>query len=165
MPWENTEKREAATLGIAALVILIVLVVTYLSASSVPPILGMWLLGAAALGLVSGFISGASEKEGTAEHALGFLSAGVVVPILVGIAALLRAPQTTTEQTTYDGEHITKKVVDIVNKTEVTELHPLWVVGSFFVVFGLSTIVGIALGVRRRNETINKKPGGIKLRG
>ena len=123
----------------------------------------MWLAGAAALGLITGFTTGASETAGAGASLVSFVSAGVLVPILGGIAALLKQPEITKESSTYSGEHVTQKVTEVATQLHATEFHPLWVAGSFFVVFSLMAIVGIALGVRRRVGTINNTSAGVKL--
>jgi len=49
----------------------------------------LWMAGAVALGLVSGFTTGLSKQPGSGTEFVKFLGAGILVPILGGLAALL----------------------------------------------------------------------------
>ena len=44
----------------------------------------MWLAGAAAIGLLGGYATGASEKAGTATEFTKLLGTGLIVPVLGG---------------------------------------------------------------------------------
>jgi hypothetical protein len=123
----------------------------------------MWLLGAAALGLVSGFSTGASLQAGAAAQLIAFISGGIIVPILGGVVSLLKQPETTTETNTYSGEQLVQKITAITMTNQPAELHPLWVAGSFFAVYSMFAIMGVALGVRRRNGMVGTGSGGINI--
>lgn len=160
---KDFEKREVwAVVGVLVTVVIASLI-AYTSTSIAPPILTMWLAGAAALGLVIGFTTGASETAGAASSMIGFISGGVLVPVLGGIAALVKQPETTKETSTYLEDHVVTKVVEVTAQLPATELHPLWVAGSFFAVFSLAAILGIGLGVRRRVGAIGNAGAPIKL--
>lgn len=164
MPLEASERGERNLLIAYVVLVVITLGIAYsASNTAAAPILTMWLLGAAALGLVSGFTTGASEQAGAAAQLIAFISGGVMVPILGGVATLLKQPETTTETNTYSGEQLLQKITAITATSQASELHPLWVAGSFFAVYSIFAIIGVAVGVRRRNGTVGRKPGGIKL--
>lgn len=147
MALATSERRELIVLSAYVVLVLLAVVAAYLGSDKPSvPILVIWLAGAAALGLVTGFTTGASQKAGAAEQLMGFISGGILVPILGAVASLLKQPETTTS------------VITITNPP--TEMHPLWVAGSFFALYSIFAIIGIVLGVRRRNET---KDGGINL--
>ena len=112
----------------------------------------VWLAGAGALGLLSGFTTGASKQQGTAGELLKFLSAGIIVPLLGGIAAIVRQPQQTIERSTYVGEHVTEKITEIVLKPEIAYLYPLAILGGFFVTYGVFATLAIILGVVLRDK-------------
>lgn len=111
----------------------------------------LWLAGGAALGFLSGFTTGASEQTGTAAEFLKFLSAGVLVPLIGGVTALLRAPQITKETTTSTAG-VTEKVITTGPSTEGILLHPLSVLGSFFLVYSLFAVLGIGVGMFTREK-------------
>jgi hypothetical protein len=80
------------------------------------------------------------------------------------VAALLKQQEITKEKSMYSGEQVTEKVTEVTTQLQATEFHPLWVAGSFFVVYSLAAILGIALGVRRRIGQINNQSGGLEFR-
>lgn len=140
MALATSEKRELGLLGAYAVIAVIALVIAdRASDTDTAPILTMWLLGAAALGLVSGFTTGASKLAGAGAQLIGFISGGVIVPILGGVVALVQQPEAST--------------------ATPAKLHPLWVAGSFFAAYSIFAIIGIAVGIRRRAD-VN---GGINL--
>ena len=120
-------------------------------------IIVVWLAGAGALGLLSGYTTGASEQTGTAGEFLKFLSGGVLVPLVGGIAALVRQPERTTERSTYVGDHVTEKITEVTLPSQAAHFHPLLVLGSFFVAYSVLAIIGIRLGVAHR-------AGGISIK-
>jgi hypothetical protein len=123
----------------------------------VPVIVTAWLGGAAALGVLSGFTTGASEHTGTASEFLKFLSGGVVVPLLGGLGAMIGQAQQTTESFVYDGEKVLQHVTQVGLDSVTTSLYPLGVFGGFLLAYSLSAVLGIILGAKFR-------VGGISIR-
>ena len=111
--------------------------------------LRVWLAGAGALGLVSGFTTGLSTKVEAGAEFVKFLGAGILIPLVGGVAALLARPTQVTETSTSSGTQVIQKVTTTVTSSEGL-LHPLTVLGSFFVVFSLLAILGIIGGVLLR---------------
>jgi len=120
----------------------------------VPLLLTVWLVGAGALGLLSGFTTGASEKAGAASEFLKFLSAGVVIPLLGGMGTMMGQHPTTTETFQYaDGQviqHVTQSALDSAEAV----LYPVGVFAGFLLVFGLFATFGIILGAKFREGGI-----------
>lgn len=138
--------------GLFVVVVVSLPLTRLLSDSPVLFVLAMWLVGAGALGLLSGFTTGASSQAGTAAEFLKFLSGGIVVPILGAVAALLQQRQKTVESFTYTGDQITEKVTEVTIPSQFAEFHPLWVLGSFLFAYGFLAVLGIVLGVSCRNK-------------
>jgi hypothetical protein len=115
-------------------------------------VLTIWVMSAAALGLLSGFSTGASQNVSPRLQVVTLLSTGIIVPILGGIVALLEQPETTTETNTYSGEYLIKKVTEITVPNQATELHPIWVAGSFFAAYCIAAMIGSAVGGGGRND-------------
>ena len=96
-------------------------------------ILAVWLAGAAGLGMLCGYTTGASEHTGAGTELIKFLGAGILVPLLAGIATLLQRPQKTAETYTYTpSDQVATKVVDTTFPAESALSHPLLILGSFF---------------------------------
>ena len=110
-----------------------------------------WAAGAGALGLVSGFITGLSTAEGSGKAFITFLGTGLLVPILGGVGAFLGQTESVTETSTYLNDHLIKKTTDTVTSfSDGDLLHPLAVLGLFFLAFTALAIVGIVGGVLLR---------------
>ena len=92
--------------------------------------LRVWMSGAGALGLLSGFTTGFSSRAGTGGEFLKFLGAGILVPLIGGAASLIARAQDVDAQL-----------------ESAPSADPLIVLGSFFLVFGLVAIAGILSGV------------------
>lgn len=120
------------------------------SGMGVPVIVTAWLGGAAALGVLSGFTTGASDHTGTASEFLKFLSGGVVVPLLGGLGAMIGQAQKTTESFVYDGENVLKHVTEAGLDSVTASLYPLGVFGGFLLAYSLSAVLGIILGAKFR---------------
>jgi vacuolar-type H+-ATPase subunit I/STV1 len=103
----------------------------------------LWMAGAGALGLVSGFITGFSSSSDSGKAFTTFISTGLLVPILGGVAALLGDTEKVTEKTTYLNSNIVEKTTETVSSISDNLLHPLAVLGSFFLAFGVLAILGI----------------------
>lgn len=103
----------------------------------------LWIGGAGALGLVSGFITGFSSSSDSGKAFTTFISTGLLVPILGGVAALLGDTEKVTEKTTYLNSNIVEKTTETVSSISDNLLHPLAVLGSFFLAFGVLAILGI----------------------
>jgi len=116
----------------------------------------MWIAGAAALGLVSGLTTGLSTHAGSGQAFVTFVGAGILVPILGGVAALLSNTQVVTEKSTSSGP-LTEKTTETSTLRSDGFLDPLAVVGSFFVVFALLAILGLFGGVLLREAGFEVK--------
>ena len=113
------------------------------------PPLRLWLAGAAALGLLTGFTTGLSSHAGSGVEFVKFLGAGVLVPLVGGVSALIARPQQVTEKSVYTGTQLSEKITTTVTLSDAA-IHPLAVLGSFFLAFALVAIVGIIGGVLAR---------------
>jgi hypothetical protein len=146
---------DLATFAILALVIASIVAGPLLFvASDELMVIAMWFAGAAALGLLTGYTTGASEQPGTAGEFLKFLGAGILVPFIGGVASLLQRPQVTTESYTYVGTQVAQKLTEVKNLSGVGVFHPLSVLGGFFALYGLSAILGIVIGARHREKGV-----------
>ena len=116
----------------------------------------LWMAGAGALGLVSGFTTGLSTDAAGKTEFMKFLVAGVSVPLLGGVAALMGKTQEVTENSTYSSTQLVEKTTKTVTSLSDGSLHPLAVVGSFFLMFGVVAILGIVSGMLLRK---NSQPG------
>ncbi len=111
-----------------------------------PPV-RLWMAGAGALGLVGGLITGLSDKEGSGTAFMTFIGTGLLVPILGGVAALLGNTETVTEKSTYDNNsHVVERTTETISSLSDNLMHPLAVLGSFFLAFGVLAILGIIGG-------------------
>jgi hypothetical protein len=117
----------------------------------------LWLAGAGGLGLVSGFTTGNSAQTGTASEFLKFLSAGIVVPMVAGAVTLLEFRTGTTETWTYAGEKTTSHTTSITLPEGYEHFHPLWVLGGFFLMYGIAAVIGAVLGAVLRGLGIEIK--------
>jgi hypothetical protein len=111
-----------------------------------------WVLGGGILGLLSGFVTGASNQPGTAGQFLAFISGGVLVPLFGGAVALMQFRQGTMESYTYSGEQVLTKTTQIQLPANIEHVHPIWVLGSFFIAYGLGAILGILAGMYLRDS-------------
>jgi hypothetical protein len=111
-----------------------------------------WVVGAGALGLMTGLVTGASNQAGIGGQLLTFVSGGILVPLFGGVVALMQFRQGTREEYTYAGEHVATKTTSVFFPTGVEPLHPIWVLGAFFALYGSAAILGILLGVLLRES-------------
>jgi hypothetical protein len=112
----------------------------------------MWIAGAAALGLVSGLITGLSKQPGSGQAFVTFVGAGILVPILGGVATLLVNTQVVTEKSKYSDTLLIEKSTETVTPHSDGFLHPLAVLGSFFIAFALLAVLGVVGGVLLRDS-------------
>ena len=117
----------------------------------------LWIAGAAALGLLSGFATGLSKDPGSGKGFVTFVGTGILVPILGGVGALLERTQQMTERSAYSGTQLVVKTTKTVTLPSDGLPHPLAVLGSFFVAFALLAVLGLIAGVLLR------KGGAIEL--
>ena len=117
----------------------------------------LWVAGAAALGLLSGFSTGISQEGGAAKELAKFVGAGLLVPLLGGVGALLGSTEEVTEQSTYSGTQLVQKTTRTVKAFPDGSLQPIAVSGSFFLTFGLLAPVGVVGGA------LLKKDAGVKV--
>jgi hypothetical protein len=118
----------------------------------------LWMAGAAALGLLSGFSTGVSTEAGSGKEFVKFLGTGILVPILGGVGILLERTQEVTENSTYSGTQLVERTTTTVTSATEGSLPALAVLGSFFVAFALLALLGIVGGVLLR------KSGAIEVR-
>jgi hypothetical protein len=120
----------------------------------------LWVAGATVLGLLTGLTTGLSKATGTAEKYLGFLSAGILVPLIGGIAVLLQTGQTVTERYTYSGDQLTRKVTTTMPEQPSFLLHPIAVLGLFFAAYSCAAVVGILAGIvlKKSGYVIHDEP-------
>lgn len=116
-----------------------------------------WITGAAALGLVSGLTTGLSENPGSGTSFMTFLGAGLLVPIIGGVAALLEQTVEVTEKSTYLSDQLVEKTTMTVTSFSDGSVHPLAVLGSFFLVFGVVAVLGIVGGALLRESGLTVK--------
>lgn len=147
------------TIAIALLMVAVPGILYLVRPASAAFIVAVWLSGAAGLGLLSGYTTGASTQTGIAGEFLKFVSGGVLMPLVGGIATILRQPQTTIERSTYVGERLTEKTTEIAFASQLAHLYPLGILGGFVLLYSVFAIVGIRLGVVHREAGT-----GIKLR-
>jgi hypothetical protein len=110
----------------------------------------LWMAGAGSLGLVSGLITGLSDEDGSGKAFMTFIGTGLLVPILGGVAALLGHTETVTEKSAFLNNQLVKKTTETASSLSDSILHPLAVLGSFFLAFGILAILGIVGGMLLR---------------
>ena len=113
----------------------------------------LWVVGAAALGLLTGLVTGLTKEAGSGKQFVAFIGTGLVVPLLGGVGALLARSQEVVERTRYAGTQIVQR--STLTSTIVSEnsIHPLAVLGSFFVAFSFAAIIGVVAGALLRMST------------
>ena len=117
----------------------------------------LWVAGAAALGLVTGFTTGNSQKEGSGQEFVKFVGTGILVPLVGGVATLLVNKQVVTEKSDYSGTLLTLKTTTTETPTSDGFLHPIAVLGSFFAVFAVTAVVGLFAGMVLRLGGVSVK--------
>jgi hypothetical protein len=117
----------------------------------------LWAAGAAALGLVTGFTTGNSEKEGSGQEFVKFIGTGILVPLVGGVATLLVNKQVVTEKSDYSGTLLTLKTTTTETPASDGFLHPIAVLGSFFAVFAVTAVVGLFAGMLLRLGGVSVK--------
>jgi hypothetical protein len=158
MALTSTQKWTLRILIAVGLVLLLVAVCTLAGTDPMAPQFA-WVLGAGALGLMAGLVTGASTQTGIGGQFLTFVSGGILVPLFGGIVALMQFRQGSQEAYTYVGEKIATKTTSVV-VPGVEHLHPIWVLGAFFVLYGCGAVVGIVGGMALRESGLS-----IKLTG
>jgi hypothetical protein len=137
----------AATVGLIALVTVMNSSVVTPSASTVAII---WLLGAGAVGLISGFTTGTSKQTGMGTEFMKFLSVGIITPMIAGAVTLLEFRKGTIETWTFEGEKMTGHSTGVSIPAGYEHFHPIWVLGGFFLMYGFFAVVGAVLGIALR---------------
>jgi hypothetical protein len=110
----------------------------------------LWMAGAAALGLLTGFTTGASADLGSGKEYVKFVGTGILVPIFGAVGTLLERTQKVTENSTYSGAQLVEKITTTLTPLAEGSLTPLTALGSFFVAFALFALLGIVGGVLLR---------------
>jgi hypothetical protein len=114
----------------------------------------LWIAGAGGLGLLSGYTTGLSTKDGSGIELVKFLGPGILVPLLGAAGSLLTRNQTTTEKTTYAGTLPVEKVTTVVTSFADPFMQPVAVVASFFVAFAVLASLGISAGALLRHAGV-----------
>ncbi|HUF68933.1 MAG TPA: hypothetical protein VMM79_09860, partial [Longimicrobiales bacterium] len=109
-----------------------------------------WTAGGAALGLLSGFVTGASEEQGSGAEFLRFLSGAIVLPLLGALPTLLEGPERMTERYVYAGDQLAEKVVETRLIEATGYVAPLHIIGAFLVAYAIMAISGIVIGADAR---------------
>lgn len=113
----------------------------------------LWMAGAGALGMVSGLIAGLSKEKGSGKAFITFLGTGLLVPLIGGVAAFLGQTERVTEESTYSNGQLVKKITETATSfSDGSLLHPLAVLGSFFLAFGVLAILGVIGGALLRKS-------------
>jgi hypothetical protein len=118
----------------------------------------LWGAGAAGLGLLSGFSTGATTELSSKTEFVKYLGAGVLVPLIGGLGALVDKAEKVTEKSVYVGTTLVEKTTTTLSEPLAGSLHPLAVLGSFFGLFAIFAILGIVVGVLLKKE-------GFELKG
>jgi hypothetical protein len=122
-------------------------------------LLRFWLAGGGALGLLTGYTTGLSKETGSGIEFVKFLSAGLVVPIIGALAALLSTTETVTiSEYSGSGAQPLKKITETVASLSDASLHPAAALGSFFAVFGLFAVLGLTAGALFREGNVITLP-------
>jgi hypothetical protein len=111
-----------------------------------------WTAGGAALGLLSGFVTGASEEQGSGAEFLRFLSGAIVLPLLGALPTLLEGPERVTERYVYAGDQVAEKVVETRLIEATGYVAPLHIIGTFLVAYSIMAIIGIVVGADARKS-------------
>ena len=111
--------------------------------------------GAAAIGLLTGFATGASKKAGSTGEFVTMVGTGILVPILAGLSEFLGKTQKTTEYSTYLESHLVEKTTTIVNQPSSGSISTMAALGSFFLAFSLLAVIGLIGGsLLRKGESV-----------
>lgn len=149
---------EKANLSLGVVILILAVATVVILTGWVMPVGGagvpmrLWIAGAGALGLVSGLTSGLSKQPGSGTEFVKFIGAGILVPILGGVAALLAKTQEVAEKSTYSGTQLVEKTTRTVTFLSDGSMHPLAVPGAFFVAFALLAVLGIIAGALLRKS-------------
>jgi len=122
-------------------------------------LIAVWAAGAGLVGLLSGYTTGASEQTGTASEFLKFVSGGVLVPLIGGLATLVRQPSTTIERSVYSGTQLMQKTTEVILSNPNAPFVPLAVLGSFLIPYCALAVIGILIGISHRQAGISIKLG------
>jgi hypothetical protein len=94
-----------------------------------------WFAGAVALGLLSGFTTGASHETGAGTELMKFLSGAIIAPLLGSVVSLTSSTSPAPTPT----------------------IHPMWAIGAFFMGFGSAAMLGIMIGISFREKSLEIK--------
>ncbi len=150
---------KTAVAGVVAIVLLWgVLLLACVFSERVTPnkdtTVALWLAGGAALGLVSGFTTGASNQTGIGSEFLKFISAGIITPLLGGIVTLLQFRKEMVETSRYEGGQLVQRTTADVIPEGYVPIHPLWMLGGFFLMYGIFAVVGVVIGAVLRQQKL-----------
>ena len=98
-----------------------------------------------------------SDQTGTGTEFLKFLSGGLWVPLLAGVAGLVRGSEKVTESYRYADGQLVEKVIDTPGAVESAASHPMGVLGGFILFYGCFAAVGIVLGIHHRSRGVRIK--------
>lgn len=150
--WIMTAKQgilAGALIAIIALVVAVLFATGVWGPSDDAP--RLWTAGAMALGLSVGLTTGLSNKDGSGQEFVKFVSVGVVIPVLGAVGALLVKRDGVSERWTYDGTVLVEKITTTETSFSNDLLNPFSVLGLFFTGFAVFAVVGIVAGVLLRD--------------
>lgn len=107
----------------------------------------LWMAGGAGLGLLTGLATGISKEGGGTGKLVGFVGTGLVVPLLGGVGALLVTREEVVESFVYEDAQLVEQTTTTITTLSEGSLHPLAVLGAFFLGFAILAIVGVMAGV------------------
>jgi hypothetical protein len=134
--------------------ILIALISQFISGISNWKYLSIWLTGAGAIGLLSGYTTGVSKQKGVTGEFMKFISGGILVPLVGGIATLMKEPVNNIERYSYTDNVLTEKITSTTLQSQNTHYDALVILGGFLLVYCFLATIGIYLGVKSQGEKI-----------
>ena len=149
-----TRKRFGIAITVAGVVVVLALVFWAIWGTQGQAIGRLWIAGAAGIGFLSGFTTGVSNDTGSGKEFVKFIGTGVLIPILGSGGTLLIGIKEYTEKNVYLQDKLTEQTTRTVTTFSDGLLHPIAVLGSFFVGFALLAVVGIIAGALLRAENL-----------
>jgi hypothetical protein len=98
-----------------------------------------------------GFATGITTEAGSGRQFVQFVGSGILIPILGSVGAILNKTQEVTEKSTYADTQLIQKTTTATSYSE-SSLHPLAVMGSFFVAFALLALLKVVAGALIRKS-------------
>ena len=149
------EKEWGIFFSLAGILIVLALIWVAACSSSNRSIELFWLAGAAAIGFLSGFTTGASTNAGSGMEFVKFIGTGILIPILGGAGTLYIGEKAYTEKNVYSSsDNLIEQTTNTATSFPNALLHPLAVMGLFFAVFALLAVIGIVAGAALREAKL-----------